>query len=140
MKKDVNKLMLMAGNRFILDTNIIVAWLNGDEDIAVKIDKADSVSIPSIVAGELFYGAFNSTHVQKNLVKIQSLLTNYNLVKCDVETALAYGRIKFELKKAGKPIPENDIWIAALVLQHNLTLVTRDAHFKQVKQIKTKKW
>lgn len=132
--------MPMAGISFILDTNIIVAWLNGDERIAIKVDKATSVSIPSIVAGELFYGAFNSTQVQKNLQKIQSLLDNYPLVKCDMETALEYGRIKCELKKAGKPIPENDIWIAALATQYKLTLVTRDAHFKQVKQLKLNKW
>ena len=130
----------MAGISFLLDTNIIVAWLNGDERIALKVDKATSVSIPSIVAGELFYGAFNSTQVQKNLIKIQSLLDNYPLVQCNVGTALEYGRIKYELKKAGKPIPENDIWIAALAAQYKLTLVTRDAHFKQVKQLKLKKW
>lgn len=130
----------MAGNRYILDTNIIVAWLNGDDQIAIQVDKAESVSISPIVAGELFYGAYNSTQVKKNFNKIQALLDNYLIVTCDVETALHYGRIKSELKKAGTPIPENDIWIAALAAQHKLILVTRDGHFKQVKQLKLKKW
>ncbi len=130
----------MAGISYILDTNVIVAWLNGDERIPLKVDKAVAVFIPSIVAGELFYGVFNSTQVQKNLIKIQLLLNNYPSLKCDVETALEYGRIKSDLKKAGKPIPENDIWIAALAAQHQLILVTRDAHFKQVKHIELKKW
>ncbi|MBX9785202.1 MAG: type II toxin-antitoxin system VapC family toxin [Chitinophagaceae bacterium] len=130
----------MAGTKFILDTNIIVAWLNGDRTIAEKVDKASAIFIPSIVAGELFWGAYNSGQVQKNLQKIKSLLQNYSVLVCDGNTALEYGRIKMDLKKKGNPIPENDIWIAALSAQYNFVLITRDAHFKNVKSVKARTW
>jgi tRNA(fMet)-specific endonuclease VapC len=132
--------MPMAGTKFILDTNIIVAWLNGDANIAAKVDKASSIFIPSIVAGELFWGAYNSGQISKNLQKIQLLLQNYSVLVCDSTTAMEYGKIKIELKRSGNPIPENDIWIAALAEQYDFPLITRDAHFKKVKSIKTKTW
>jgi tRNA(fMet)-specific endonuclease VapC len=84
----------MAGTKFILDTNIIVAWLNGDANIAAKVDKASSIFIPSIVAGELFWGAYNSGQISKNLQKIQLLLQNYSVLVCDSTTAMEYGKNK----------------------------------------------
>lgn len=61
---------MMTGNKFLLDTNIIVSWLNGETEIADKIDHAEEIHIPVIVLGELYYGAMNSTQVQKNLNEI----------------------------------------------------------------------
>ena len=54
------------------------------------------------------------------------------ILVCDTETARQYGRIKVELRRKGRPIPENDMWIAAVALQHGLTLATRDAHFDAI--------
>jgi tRNA(fMet)-specific endonuclease VapC len=59
---------------------------------------------------------------------------------CDTETARRYGEVKNKLKLKGRPLPENDVWIAALALQHDLTLVTRDAHFQEVESLKTAAW
>lgn len=56
------------------------------------------------------------------------------------ETAEAYGRLKFQLRRKGRPIPENDLWIAALCVQHGRTLVTRDAHFAEVEGLATASW
>ena len=130
----------MTGNKFLLDTNIIVAWLNGDKSIADKIDKADLVFIPVIVSGELFYGAMHSSHVQKNFLKITTLIRSYPTLPIDEGTSIEYAKIKAELRIKGKPIPENDIWIAALANQHNLVLITRDKHFKEISDISLKKW
>jgi tRNA(fMet)-specific endonuclease VapC len=58
----------------------------------------------------------------------------------DEETTFSYGAIKTALRKKGKPIPENDIWIAAIVLRHNLTVVTRDKHFKEIDGLVIKHW
>jgi len=58
----------------------------------------------------------------------------------DVETTRNYGRIKAQLRKKGKPIPNNDVWIAAIALQYDLTVVTRDKHFDQVDGLKIEKW
>jgi tRNA(fMet)-specific endonuclease VapC len=61
-------------------------------------------------------------------------------LKVDEETSLAYGNIKAALRKKGKPIPENDIWIAAIAEQHKLIVITRDKHFKEIESIKLKSW
>lgn len=130
----------MIGNKFLLDTNIIVAWLKGETTIANKIDKAKEIHIPVIVLGELYYGALYSTQVEKNTQQIKTVTVNYNILTVDEETTIAYGNIKAALRKKGKPIPENDIWIAAIAMRHELVLVTRDKHFKEIESIKAKFW
>lgn len=135
-----NKSILMTGNNFLLDTNIVVAWLNGDSSIANKVDKAAAVYIPIIVVGELYYGAMYSTQVQKNISKIKILVSRYNVLPIDDGVTLEYGKIKALLRKRGKPLPENDIWIAAIAQQYKLTLVTRDGHFDEIDGLKIKAW
>jgi tRNA(fMet)-specific endonuclease VapC len=132
--------MKMTGNSFVLDTNIIAALLKGEAGIADKIDKAIKVYIPIIVLGELYYGALYSSHVQKNIRNIQKVIARYTVLLIDEETTSSYGNIKTSLRKKGKPIPENDIWIAAIALRHNLTVITRDKHFKEIDQITIKHW
>ena len=132
--------MKMIGNKFLLDTNIIVAWLKGDTTIAGKIDKAKEIHIPVIVLGELYYGALYSTQVEKNIQQIKNIIVIYNILMIDEETTIAYGNIKAALRKKGKPIPENDIWIAALAMRYELILITRDKHFKEIESIKVKSW
>jgi len=129
----------MTGSKFLLDTNIITAWLKGEKSVADKIDKAKAVYIPVIVVGELYFGAMHSTHIQKNIDDIKKITANYSVLLVDEAVAVAYGNIKAALKK-GKPIPENDIWIAAIAQQHNLIIATRDKHFKEIHSIKIKNW
>ncbi len=140
MKKAANKYIKMTGNKFLLDTNIIAAWFNGEISIANKIDKAKEVHIPVIVVGELYYGAAFSIQVEKNIKNIQNLTNRYDVLHLDIETTKCYGDIKAALRKRGKPIPENDIWIAAIAQRYQLTLVTRDKHFKEIETISLKSW
>jgi len=130
----------MTGNKFLLDTNIIAAWLNGEVAIANKIDKAKEVHIPIIVVGELYYGALCSIHVNKNIRGIQNITNHYNVLFIDEETTLAYGNIKAALRKKGKPIPENDIWIAAIAQRYELIVATRDKHFNEIESVRIKSW
>jgi tRNA(fMet)-specific endonuclease VapC len=130
----------MTGNRFLLDTNIIAGWLNGEVVIADKIEKAKEVHIPVIALGELYYGALCSTQVNKNIKGVQNITNCYNVLMIDEETSIAYGNIKASLRKKGTPIPENDIWIAAIAQCHELIVATRDKHFKEIKSIRIKSW
>ena len=132
--------MKMTGSKFLLDTNIIAAWLKGEITIANRIDKAKEVHIPIIVLGELFYGALYSTQVKKNIDNIKTIIKHYNVLSVDQPTAIAYGNIKALLRKKGKPIPENDIWIAAIAQRYELVLATRDKHFKEIENIQIKEW
>ena len=132
--------MKMSGNKFLLDTNIITAWLKGEKPVADKIDKAKEIYIPIIVVGELYYGALYSTPIQKNISDIKTITSNYTVLLIDEPVTLAYGNIKAALRKKGKPIPENDIWIAAIARHYSLVIATRDKHFKEIDSIKSKSW
>ncbi len=130
----------MIGNKFLLDTNIISALLKGGAAIADNIDKADKVYIPIIAVGELYYGASFSTRFQKNIEDIQKVISRYEVISLNEETTAIYGDIKALLRKKGRPIPENDIWIAAIAIQYNLILITRDQHFNEIEEIETTIW
>ena len=124
----------------LLDTNIITAWLKGEKPVANKIDKAKEIYIPIIVVGELYYGALYSTRVEKSIADIRLITSNYSVLLINEAVTVTYGNIKAALRKKGKPIPENDIWIAAIAQHYELILATRDNHFKEIDSIKIKNW
>jgi tRNA(fMet)-specific endonuclease VapC len=130
----------MTGNKIALDTNIIAALLKGERIIADKIDAAEEVYIPINVLGELYYGAEYSTNVEANIQNIDKLLARYEVLNTNEQTGVLYGSIKASLRKKGKPIPENDIWIATIAKQNNLILATRDKHFAEVEGLETENW
>jgi tRNA(fMet)-specific endonuclease VapC len=74
------------------------------------------------------------------VARTEEFATANSVLACDLETARHYGRIKDGLRRKGRPLPENDIWIAALARQHDLTLVSRDAHFADVESLPVKVW
>ncbi len=129
----------MSGN-YLLDSNIIIALFDGEKSIINSIKNADEIFLPSIVIGELYYGAYNSGRVDKNIERIDQLRTNTPVLDCDDFTAKFYGQIKKNLKDKGQPIPENDIWIAAIAFQYGLTLVSRDQHFKKIDNLALEEW
>lgn len=129
----------MSG-RYLLDTNIIIALFADEAVVKNNLAQADEVFIPSIVIGELCYGARKSGRVQQNLARIDELASNSTVLGCDAESSRQYGEIKNRLRLIGPPLPENDIWIAAVALQYQLILVTRDAHFQQVENLQTVFW
>ncbi|MGB0929354.1 MAG: type II toxin-antitoxin system VapC family toxin [Chitinophagales bacterium] len=129
----------MSG-RYLLDTNIVSAFFKNEKDVVKKISKASRIIIPVIVIGELYYGTFQSSNPAMYLLKIRELEKYTFVLDCDRETGVVYGEIKTALKKVSKQIPDNDIWIAALAKQHNLTLVTRDKHLTFVEDIDLEKW
>jgi tRNA(fMet)-specific endonuclease VapC len=123
----------MGGKRFVLDTNIVIAFFKKDLAVTHLIEEADEIHLPHIVIGELYFGAEHSQHVESNKSKIEILSRSVSLLFPDIKTSKIYGSIKNSLRVHGTPIPENDIWIAAITIQHNLKLVTRDKHFSLVK-------
>ena len=94
------------------------------------------VNIPSIVLGELYFGAERSDNAKKNKKVIDKLKSSSSIVYCDALTAERYGLIKNQLFNIGKPIPENDIWIAAMATQHDYTILSNDKHFEDIEKIK----
>ena len=98
------------------------------------------VLVSSVVLGELYYGAQKSSRLDKNLRQINRFMTTAAVLETDAETAYEYGLLRNELRIKGRPIPENDIWIAAAARQHNLTLVSRDRHFAEVENLHWEQW
>lgn len=130
----------MTGSKVLLDTNIIIEVFRGNLQILQLLERTAKIDIPYVVLGELLLGAYRSSNSEKHLLQVKAFLKNCSIIQPDTDTVYAYAIIKSELLKKGKPIPENDIWIAAVAKHHNLTLITRDKHFKEVPQIKVETW
>jgi tRNA(fMet)-specific endonuclease VapC len=126
--------------RYLLDTNIIIALFADEAVVKVSFRGAAEIFVPSIALGELYYGAHKSKRSIENLARIENFAQQSVVLSCNQEASRSYGKIKHQLRKKGRPIPENDIWIAAIALQHDLTLVTRDVHFQEVEGLKIEAW
>lgn len=126
-------------NGKLLDTNAVSALFN--QDAVLKKQLGDMrLLVPSIVVGELYFGAYKSGRVQHNIAQLEKFLDQNEVLICASETGKYYGQIKQQLKAKGRPIPENDIWIAAIAVQHDLALVTRDAHFNIIDTLTIESW
>lgn len=125
---------------YLLDTVAAIARLNKDSVFLGVLDPQGRLGIPIIVLGELFAGAENSAHVEANIKSIELLASQADVLLCDEQTARHYARIAQVLRKKGRPIPQNDMWIAALAIQHHLTLLTRDRHFSLIDGLSLKSW
>ncbi len=130
----------MSGKNYFLDTNIVVPFLNGEGAILNNIRKMDVIHIPVIVLGELYYGAKKSSRFHGNIEKIKAFVSQCEIYPVDEAIVENYGEIKLILANQGTPIPENDIWIAAIVKEYNLPIVTRDKHFKHISAIEVIEW
>lgn len=129
--------------RFLLDTNIIIAIFKGGSAVVARAESSEDVLVPAVAFGELYYGARKSGKSGKpeqNVERVSQLASSSVVLKIDSETAREYGLIKNDLRQRGKPIPDNDLWIAALATQHGLTLVSRDKHFSNVPGLAIESW
>ena len=126
--------------RYLLDTNIVIALFSEEVRVQEKVREVAVVASAPPIIGELRYGAQKSDKVSENLHRINRFVQQNIFFPCDLETAQWYGIIKERLRRKGRPIPDNDIWIASIAMQHRLILVTRDSHFDQVESLQTEYW
>jgi tRNA(fMet)-specific endonuclease VapC len=123
-----------------LDTSIAIQFLNGNSGIVAQVANLPAVILPLIVVGELLFGAENSSRRLKNLTRYLQFIDNCTVVSLSRETAIIYARTRLDLKRKGRPIPENDIWIAAQCLENNWRLATNDGHFTYVDGLVVEDW
>ena len=123
--------------RVALDTNRLTDLFQGDAELAQRLGTCEEVWIPLVVLGEIRAGFYGGTQHRKNELLLHRLLAKatVRVLLPGPETAERYARLFVQLKRAGTPIPDNDLWIAALVLEHNLVLITRDRHFERIPQL-----
>lgn len=125
----------MTGNNCLLDTSVILHVFKQDKVIAARLDTFEEIYVTPVVVGELSYGAYASADPARHIKQIENFLLNCKTAFIDNTTSDIYGKIKAALKRKGKPIPENDIWIAAVAIQHNLPLYTTDKHFAEIESL-----
>ena len=123
--------------RVALDTNRITDLFRGDLELAEQIGTAEEVWIPLFVLAEIRAGFHGGTQHRENENLLTKLLAKptVGVLLPSRETAEYYARLFVQLRRAGTPVPDNDLWIAALVLEHELILITRDRHFERIPQL-----
>ena len=126
--------------KYLLDTNAVIALFAGDLMVQEKVRNAEYIVAAPPVIGELCFGAQKSNKVTENPHKIDIFVQQSIVFLCDLEIAQWYGIIKDELRRKGRLIPDNDIWIAAVAMQRGLILVTRDSHFDEIESLQTEYW
>jgi tRNA(fMet)-specific endonuclease VapC len=120
-----------------LDTNRLTDLFQGDSALAERLAACEEVWIPLIVLGEIKAGFYGGTQQHRNEILLRRFLARPTVSRLlpGPETAEHYARLFVQLKRSGTPVPDNDLWIAALVLEHDLMLITRDQHFQKIPQL-----
>lgn len=123
--------------RIALDTNRYTDFWTGDATVVRNIEDADAVYVPFAVLAELRSGFLNGTRAAANEQALRGFLKKpgVHVLMPDEDTTVQYATVSQQLRKQGTPIPINDVWIAALALQHGLTLYARDRHFDHIPQL-----
>ena len=124
----------------ILDTNALSAVAGGEPAAVAKFARANQIAIPVIVLGEYRFGIAQSRNKGEYERWLAEALCACNVLEVNQETTIHYAEVRVELKRAGTPVPSNDVWIAALCRQHDLPILSRDQHFDLVKGVERLGW
>jgi len=123
--------------RVALDANRLTDLFRGDAELAEYLGSCEEIWIPLIVLAEIKAGFYGGSRRSGNEILLQKLLgrETVGVLLPDRGTAEHYASLFVQLKRAATPVPDNDLWIAALALEHDLRLITRDRHFERIPQL-----
>jgi tRNA(fMet)-specific endonuclease VapC len=124
----------------ILDTNALSAVADGEGSAIELVARAERLAVPVIVLGEYRLGIAQSRQKASYESWLRQWIAAVQVLEIDEETTHSYAAIGLELKKTGRPIPVNDLWVAALCRQHSLPLLSRDRHFDLVSGLRRLDW
>lgn len=124
----------------IFDTNALLAFSDGDKALIPLLMRAPRHQIPVIVLGEYRYGLLRSRDRIRRERWLDELERSFDILDISRNTARYYAQVREELRTTGRPIPENDVWIAAVVREHGLELLSKDHHFDEVSGIARRSW
>ncbi len=124
----------------ILDTNAVSALFEGDRALARVLAGSAKHELPAVVVGEYRYGLVRSRHRRALTRLLEELIAESVVLEVGLATAEAYAVVRDRLRRKGRPLPENDVWIAALAIEHGLDVVSRDAHFDEVEGLRRRTW
>lgn len=120
--------------RILIDTNFYAAFKKNEAEAANLLRKVEYIGVNTIILGELLAGFRCGSRERQNREELDQFLDSarVELISVDEETAEFYAQVFAELRQKGRPIPSNDLWLAASALQHGLALATYDDHFNQI--------
>jgi predicted nucleic acid-binding protein len=124
----------------ILDTNAVSALLEGDPALEQLLAHEVRHELPVIVIGEYRYGLARSRLRRRLAPLLDELIRESTVLSIGLATAAAYASVRSALRARGTPIPENDVWISALALEHGLDIASRDGDFDRVAGIRRRGW
>lgn len=124
----------------IVDTNALSAFVDGAPEVGAILSRENRAAIPVIVLGEYRYGIASSRHRKTYEQWLGTHLRYFDVLPVTDETTLSYALLRATLKRLGRPIPANDAWIAALAMQHGLTILSRDTHFDALPDVQRMSW
>ena len=124
-------------SRYCLDTSAYSHLKRGDAAIVGLLDSAEWIGVPSIVIGELWVGFLGGDNAQRNEVELAEFMANPAVEEIVVDSRIGriYGEIVGTLRRAGTPVPTNDIWIAAAAAAEGASVLTYDDHFALVQRV-----
>lgn len=131
---------MKANGRLAVDTNAVIAYREGIPEVCNLVEGAGTIILPVTVLGELLYGAVNSARPQENEQAVFKFLAQCVLIPVDQSIAVRYATVRSKLKKMGRPIPENDIWVAAACLEFEVPILSMDSHFAYVSDLEVVNW
>lgn len=124
----------------LLDSSAIIAHFRGKIDLFQLVSPSEPLFMPLVALGELLKGALKSGDPPKHLAKIMALQKIVAVLNPDSSTAGHYARASVALEANGRPIPEYDLWIAAVALELDMPLATLDVHFERIPGLTVIKW
>ena len=124
----------------ILDTNALSAFVDGEPSVGARLRNETRAAITVIVLGEFRYGIAGSRHRTAYEDWLDEHLSEFEVLEVTETTASTYAGLRVALRKRGRPIPANDCWIAALAIEHRLSVLSRDAHFDTVPGLRRVSW
>jgi len=124
----------------ILDTNALSAWAEQNPSALRLIEAQPFLCLPVVVLGEFRFGLLGSRKRSVIEPRLDFLEQAVRVLDITRETATVYATVRFELKRRGKPIPENDVWIASLARQHGFSVMSQDVHFDAIPGLRRLSW
>ena len=124
-------------SRFCVDTSAYSQFRRGEPQVVAHIDQAEWIGVPSVVLGELWAGFLAGARTDHNEAELAEFLAHpvVKVVALDASVARIYGELFADLRARGRPLPTNDLWVAAAAIRSGASVLTFDAHFEAVTRV-----
>jgi tRNA(fMet)-specific endonuclease VapC len=127
----------MTGNEFAADTSAVIALERNDPRVIRVFNEARAIHLPFPVRAEMLVGAYRSSRIEENLRRVEEIFTRCRAIPSDDAVERSYATITVSLRRKGRPIPANDIWIAACAIAKGLPSLSLDGHFMEIEGLRS---